>query len=313
MSSRHHLLTLSVVGLLLASGFAGTALAGPVVVSGTTAFGATNSPLTVSFVANEEAKLNVDGSAFNGKAIVLETASENLTFTSSGSAAVTVKEGELEGNTNVTDLSVSDSTLTLDPADKSKVDLDGGFSSFAYESSEGSTYSIDYDASSTATLTAYGLNPSADYRITAGGSELANATSDDSGVAAFSLPNGKYTAATLEEYNTGGGNGDNSGSDPDTSTDAGETTTETGETVTDGGTSTGQNGSATDQAPGTADGGGTSTDAAPGSLDGPEGSPQGVASPTGTPTTSGESGPGFGIILTLVTIAVFTALALRSN
>jgi hypothetical protein len=182
-----------VVGMLLA-----TALGGAVAQTGLVSYGAgthlqTDSGLAVELAQDRELE---SGNPFED--------SETLqlpggTLSASGSADVTVPKALDQPFTNVTNLDVAGTTVTVNPTDKQAVSVEGDARYVAFRQidptpqGDGQTDIKWAGSSGTTNVTITGLSPNTNYIVVENGNELDGARTDGGGTVTFTLPNSQHT------------------------------------------------------------------------------------------------------------------------
>lgn len=170
------------------------AISNPIPTSGTVFF-ETNSGVAVGL----QGDYNVSsGNPFtDDQTLELVTNNGNVTVSGSGNANVTLVQ--ITGTeTNVTNMDVSSSAVTIDPEDKPAVTVEGGADSVQFRDmaiDDGTTDFVYSGASGTTTLTVRGLAANTDVgAVDVGSNTLLDAnTTDGSGTVTFTMTNSEHT------------------------------------------------------------------------------------------------------------------------
>jgi len=176
-----------VVGVLLVAGGA-YALGSGEPVSGEVPLNANNGPNVTIAGASE---IELTDPFIDANTVDVATDGGNATLSSSGDTNVTIQNSELEGPwTNLTELDVSGTTLTVDPDDKPEFTVEGGATKLNVSDTiavaDGSPdFVIDGSGTATVTVTTGAINERL-FAVDASGTLLADAQSDASGTVTFS-------------------------------------------------------------------------------------------------------------------------------
>jgi hypothetical protein len=105
----------------------------------------------------------------------------NVTFSASGDASLTVDQFE-GSTTNLSSIDASSTNITVDPGDKSAIEISGGVTAVDFEDArlDGSTQ-VTYSASGSGTITVTGLPADTQFAARSGGDVLTSGTTDGSG------------------------------------------------------------------------------------------------------------------------------------
>jgi len=157
----------------------------------------TNSGLEVTLTG--PTNVSWDSLFSDDNTIDLETASGNATFSATGTSSADIVHNEISGEwTNVTDLSVAQNSIEINPEDKQAVTVAGDTDALSFRAvtlDDGAADVYYRGTSGSTTLTVTGLP--ADQRVraydTSTDTVLDAAVTDGSGVATFNLPNSEHT------------------------------------------------------------------------------------------------------------------------
>ncbi len=176
------------------------AVSGGVFTTGTVVLDATEGP-SIEIVQTTESQLQLSGPSGNAQTVDVVHSDGSVTFSGPEGSTALIESTEIEGDTTrVTDIDSAGGTLSIDPADKFRVQAAGSFSAlefasmtpddgqvdFSYDSSSSTTLDVIVSGSSETTYLAVGENG---LLATAEGEQLFG-TGDDTTQLEFNLPSG---------------------------------------------------------------------------------------------------------------------------
>lgn len=176
------------------------AVSGGVFTTGTVVLDATEGP-SIEIVQTTESQLELSGPSGNAQTVDVVHSDGSVTFSGPEGSTAVIDSTEIEGDTTrVTDVDSAGGTLSIDPADKFRVQAGGSYSAlefasmtpddgqvdFSYDSSSSTTLDVILSGSSDTTYLAVGENG---LLATAEGEQLAG-TGDDTTQLEFDLPAG---------------------------------------------------------------------------------------------------------------------------